>query len=903
MLKRVFLLLLFLNAKAGYSSVTLYELYPNIHTIGIMVVFDAPVSTNGTSEVYYEEFQNGNWGAIKQGLELSRVTALQYSGCIFWTKPNVQYRVRTIISDSSSVLLDSTQIITTRNEPGNTVPLRTFYVSPIGTGISQDMNAPGSLNQSLLDSLLAGDNVILLEGTYYTGELEIKTSGTEQHPVVFEGDSGVIIDGSFANAIQWTRVTTDTAHRDYNMFYANLGALNTNCVIADHKRMYPYRNLLELSLFQTIRAIDGNGYASGNFDLDLSGFFRDGRNPAGNYFPYVGYNPNTYIKFADGSGTTGKSIQVSKQSSCFFTNGKSNIQFRNIEFRYYGAAKLSNHRCALLFENCDTILIDNCRFEFCDRGIVFKGDSDDNIVQHSTFYDDMGSWSYLQFKETNEDYGQLNTFYPNYFPYNYRNVEPGRVYFDRNFTGRGNIVRYNTFDGGCDGITCPVSPGDSTTGRHFDIYGNEFMNGADDAFEADGNASNIRIWGNTIHNVGGISAASPCYGPVYVFRNVIYDLPEIDYSYIYFDITGYHLYSEPVSASSLKLNATYCDIPGVLYFMHNTCDVGVNGRGFYLQQPQAQSSWANVIARNNIFYVESDEQALWIRATDKVDLDYNSYYCTQGFTARKDRNGYGVYYSLADASRNILGDVSDSASFIETHGYELDPSAGWKNEAAHDYHLLPSSNMLDKGIHIPGVNDNYSEAAPDLGAFELVVIRDTTFTINVIESADTVVSRDTVEIITSGITDSVIVSTSSVACDSLLIRGIIYFETDSTFSDTLFITEVFTQTNLLQITCAETIIDSVFIPDGAVGMSKISSEQMITICPNPNDGTFRISLNANQDYSAQLKLVDLSGKNIFSMQILEKNFSIILPSSIQTGVYFLQIKGDLSAFMKLQIFR
>lgn len=891
-MKKAFSFLLFwVVAKVGFAAVSVYELYPNIHTIGIMVVFDAPVSATVTSEVYYEEFQNGNWSVVKQGLELSRVTTLQYSGCIIWTKSNTQYRVRVLISDSSSVKMDSTQTITTRSEPENKTPLRTFYVSPNGVGISQDINSPGVLNQSLLDMLIAGDKVMLLSGKYFIGELEIKTSGSEQLPIVFEGDSGTIINGSFENSVQWTRVSTDTAHRDYTMFYANLGALNTNCVIVDDTRLYPYRNLLELSTFQTIRAIDGNGYASGNFNIGLSGFFRDGRNPTANHFPYVGFNANTYIKFADGTDTTGKTIKVSKQTSCFIANGKSNIHFRNIDFRYFGTAKLSNHRCALLFEDCDSVLVDNCRFEFCDRGAVFTGNSDNNIVQHSSFHDDMGNWTYLQFKETNVDYGQLNTFYPNYFPYNYRNVEPGRVYFDRNFTGRGNIVRYTVFDGGCDGISCPVSPGDSTTSRHFDIYENEFMNGADDAFEVDGNASNIRIWGNVIHNVSGISAASPCYGPVYIFRNVIYDLPEGNFEYIYFDITGYHLHSEPVNASPLKLNANYCDIPGIVYFMHNTCDVGTSGRGFYIQQPQAQASWANVISRNNIFYIESDEHALWVRATDKVDLDYNCYYSTQGFTARKDRNGYGVYYSLADASQNILGDVNDSASFIETHGYELDPSAGWRNEAAHDYRLLPSANMRDKGIHVPGVNDAFSEAAPDLGAFELVVMRDTTFVNNLIEVADTVIARDTVEIIQTGISDTIVITSSSIVCDSLLVRGLVTLETDSVFNDTLFITETFSQTNHLFINCAATVIDSFFIPDTTSGLIELDKELQVSIYPNPTAGIFTITITNNQELkTVDVRLLELSGRPVFRMEIAANEFSIQLPSAVAQGIYFLELK-------------
>ncbi|GIV35499.1 MAG: hypothetical protein KatS3mg031_3034 [Chitinophagales bacterium] len=881
----------------GYACAggTVYELYPNFHTIGIMVVSDQPFPPNVTTSVHYEENIQGNWSAVKQGLPLSRVSAFQYAGCILQTKPGTMYRIRCIIMDSTSVLFDQTDTATARNEPAHVPAQRVFYVSPGGSGISQNITSPGSLDQSLLDILQAGDKVMLLPGTYFTGGLQIKSSGTARQPIVFEGGPNVVLDGSFATPIQWTRVSTDTAHRDYNMFFATLGPVNTNCVVADGKRLYPYRNLLELSLFQTIRLIDANGYISGNFDIALDGFFRDGRNPSGNYFPYTGYNPNTYIKFADGSDTTGKTIHVSRQSFAFSAAGLSHIWFSNITFRYFGAGTT---RTALHFTDCDNLLIDSCHFQFCDRGVSFYGNADNNIIQHCRFDDDLGDWTYFQFKETNVDYGQPNTFYPNFFPFAFRNVEPGRVYFDRDFTGRGNVIRYNVFHGLCDGITCPYSPGDSTTSRHFDIYGNTFMHGADDAFEVDGNASNIRIWDNVIHDVSGISVAPPCYGPVYIFRNIFYDLPQDHYEYIYRDITGYHLHSEPVSTSPLKLNASYCDLPGEIYFLHNTCDTGPQGRGFYIQQPQAQSSWANVISRNNIFYVESNEPVLWIRGTDNIDLDYNNYYCTQTFTARQDRPGYGLYHSLQEVSQNILGDINDSASFIETHGYQLDPSAGWKNEPAHDYHLLPASNMVDKGILIPGVNDDFSGAAPDLGAFELVVQRSEDTAYHQVLITDTTYIRDTITSVQDGITDTIVISAAAVSCDSLMRQGSAWAITDSLFlNDTLFIHEALNIQDTLIVGCTIFITDSLFIPGVASGWKGVPDD-LPRIFPNPNDGCFYLSLPAGWNKKdVTLHLYDLSGKEIpHTWNKDADNGAVKVDNLHAQGAYLLTLKDAISLY-------
>lgn len=146
MIRFPLLILLFsclsLSVKGG---VRVYELYPNIHTIGIMVVFDTPVSDSTASSVYYEEQNGGNWSAVKEGLELSKVTAHTYAGCIFYTKPATQYRVRVVLNDSGNAC-DSTQTIFTRNEVSSPTSTRIFYVNPTGTGISQNAATPGKLN-------------------------------------------------------------------------------------------------------------------------------------------------------------------------------------------------------------------------------------------------------------------------------------------------------------------------------------------------------------------------------------------------------------------------------------------------------------------------------------------------------------------------------------------------------------------------------------------------------------------------------------------------------------------------------------------------------------------------------------------------------------------------------------
>ena len=52
----------------------------------------------------------------------------------------------------------------------------------------------------------------------------------------------------------------------------------------------------------------------------------------------------------------------------------------------------------------------------------------------------------------------------------------------------------------------------------------------------------------------------------------------------------------------------------------------------------------------------------------------------------------------------------------ETHGLTNQPV--FLNPALRDYYLPASSPLIDKGVPIPGINDDWIGTAPDLGAIE-----------------------------------------------------------------------------------------------------------------------------------------------------------------------------------------
>lgn len=91
--------------------------------------------------------------------------------------------------------------------------------------------------------------------------------------------------------------------------------------------------------------------------------------------------------------------------------------------------------------------------------------------------------------------------------------------------------------------------------------------------------------------------------------------------------------------------------------------------------------------------------------TAAVDLDYDCLFTTKAAPVIR---WAGVRY-------NSLGEFA-AAVGEETHGLWSQPV--FLDPAARDYSLPTNSVLIDKAMVIPGINDDYPGAAPDLGALE-----------------------------------------------------------------------------------------------------------------------------------------------------------------------------------------
>ncbi len=240
-----------------------------------------------------------------------------------------------------------------------------------------------------------------------------------------------------------------------------------------------------------------------------------------------------------------------------------------------------------------------------------------------------------------------------------------------------------------------------------DIYGNDTHMSNDDVLETDGSVHNVRVFNNRGVNAaqGGYSSQPVFGGPIYFYRNILYNVP-----------TGV----------ALKFSAK----PAGLYVFHNT----------FIAEQTVKDPYSNAHFRNNLFLGrDTPERGImaWANATGDFSTDYNGFRPNKGIAAQyqwlapaKGATAYEpkptewkTYASLADFK---------AATGQEAHGMEVDfdifeklspPNPANRHAVYHsvdlNFKLKPGSKAVDAGVRIPTINDNFVGKAPDLGALEV----------------------------------------------------------------------------------------------------------------------------------------------------------------------------------------
>jgi hypothetical protein len=252
-------------------------------------------------------------------------------------------------------------------------------------------------------------------------------------------------------------------------------------------------------------------------------------------------------------------------------------------------------------------------------------------------------------------------------------------------TGAGHVVCYNRIRGFSDAIDTYNSP----RCEAIDFYNNEISECTDDGSEMDYSQRNVRCFDNRFTNVyQGISVQPVFGGPVYVFRNALYN----------------------VVAEPFKMHNS----PSGALFYHNTI---VKQGAPLLLYTQAPAS--NLVMRNNLFVGTSWNYA-WECNPRMIDCDFD-YDGFGGGPYPMFLKWNGERYRTFEEMR-AKAPIERHATLVGVDGIfasgAMPPEDPKKQQVAVDLRLAAGSRAIDAGQVLPGFDDGFTGNAPDLGAYE-----------------------------------------------------------------------------------------------------------------------------------------------------------------------------------------
>lgn len=280
--------------------------------------------------------------------------------------------------------------------------------------------------------------------------------------------------------------------------------------------------------------------------------------------------------------------------------------------------------------------------------------------------------------------------------------------------GQGHVVAYNYVANWHDGIDIATygdpdgtpNPIPDRLPVSIDFYNNDFSNMADNCIETDGGARNIRVFENRCFNsAGGALSAQPMFGgPVYFYRNLVYDT---------------------TTGGPLK----FIDTPAGVLVYQNT----------FVGQGTRMGPASNVHFLNNLILGDGyADPVLNLRTyTNYSTSDYNGFRPNPGVedafewnsppfetaadyehnqVTRKFKSLEEYQQATHQEQHSILIDFSDFANVRIPD--KSDPQHLYKPEDF-DFRLKADSRAVDAGTLLPSITDGFTGRAPDLGAYEL----------------------------------------------------------------------------------------------------------------------------------------------------------------------------------------
>ena len=379
-----------------------------------------------------------------------------------------------------------------------------------------------------------------------------------------------------------------------------------------------------------------------------------------------------YVRLPGGAAPSReRPVQVSTLGRALWLAGTPHVVISGLTIRCYGAETYSEG--VMVRDGSHGVWIVGNTFENVMPGVWVKGAVDDLVVMDNHFSDrGLAEFPWHAVKAQG-------------------NMESGAIAVDAVYDGEGIVFFRNVVQGSFDGLNiCGNQP--MAQPNNADVVDNLIVHVSDDGIDTDRQCSNIRIVGNRFEELlVAVSAAPAVGGPTYVLRNQMLDLLNL-------------APDSQWSVRALKFNVSDERPSGEVFVYHNTAVTFEAEQAVFTVTDH--SRWAAVHLLNNIWVGTRDAFAYNNSRNPPLTHDYDLLHGAEGRLVSFQNERYSSPQAYFDATGHCE--------------HCLAGPPGWIDGApGGDFSLGGNSPALDRGVLIPGINDDYLGAGPDMGALEL----------------------------------------------------------------------------------------------------------------------------------------------------------------------------------------
>jgi len=634
---------------------TKIEVVPNFNAASVYAFFDGDDNQNAVAKM---EYRAGDTKDFRPGHPLSRTAKGRFAGSIFWLQPDQSLEVRVTFEDPDAGAKPAplTAAARTRSDKFPAGTGKTYYVSPQGDDAGAGTREkPYMTIARAVGAAEPGDTILLREGTY-AESVTVRRSGRPDAYITLRADPADSVPGPRIYLAEGGDFVQRIVRRPKIIGWVPAGGAWQD-MGGGLYATDEKRPVGTVTFTAPLPPDAGRPVGTRIYHHGSLDELRGAEPPLVPGWWQDAPAGRLYLRLAPGDWRAPSACAVRLGVLPF------GLRFENcgywvvegLEFEVFGGGTSGR---GIEITSSRNIVVRNCRFDTMRTGIsVRREGSRECLIERCTFRDS-GIWTWPWKACKSHD------------------VEGSAISFAG---GGGNVARFNTITGHFNGI------GASTWGdlenealnRDLDVHDNVFTEIGDDPMEPEGACMNCRFWNNrTFNTLQGISLAPITVGPVYVVRE----------RYVRF------------KGGAVKAGVSSRGIVFIYHILGWT-DRTEGGNGLEPCGP-----WGNMHFRNSILratrYVVEDMQPL----TAPCSFDYCDLFTTAG----------NIFIKWQDKRYRNLSEVPADAGFGK-HNARLEPYA--RVEDGRPAGLAPQ--LIDAGILIPGINDNYMGKAPDIGPEEI----------------------------------------------------------------------------------------------------------------------------------------------------------------------------------------